>query len=151
MALINCPGCGKTISNMAKECPECGYSFENENVISEKSRKAKKVYVPSVIALIIGICIIALGVTVYDEKVGISTHSSKYNSVLSYSFGADFYTEMYNASSTMVSELNDIDSGLAVATSGIQNLGYIIYKSVGMLIIVLGLGVVAIAIINIQK
>lgn len=29
MALINCPECGKEISNNAKSCPNCGYSLGN--------------------------------------------------------------------------------------------------------------------------
>lgn len=30
MALINCPECGKQISNQAKNCPECGCPINEE-------------------------------------------------------------------------------------------------------------------------
>ena len=28
MALINCPECGKDVSDTAKTCPNCGYSVQ---------------------------------------------------------------------------------------------------------------------------
>lgn len=35
MALINCPECGKEISDRARECPNCGYPI-NEYVLEQK-------------------------------------------------------------------------------------------------------------------
>lgn len=32
MSLINCPECGKKISDKAKVCPGCGYEIRNINV-----------------------------------------------------------------------------------------------------------------------
>jgi ribosomal protein L7/L12 len=32
MALINCPECGKQISDMATSCPECGYPLQKSTI-----------------------------------------------------------------------------------------------------------------------
>lgn len=50
MALINCPECGKEISDMAKSCPNCGY---NSSKIEIKNNK---------ISLIMGIISFFIGV-----------------------------------------------------------------------------------------
>lgn len=34
MALINCPQCGKSISDKAVKCPHCGVTFNKENTHS---------------------------------------------------------------------------------------------------------------------
>ncbi len=36
MALINCPKCGKTISDKAIKCPGCGYSLEDMRLVDNK-------------------------------------------------------------------------------------------------------------------
>ena len=45
MALINCPECGKEISDKAESCPNCGYRLIEENrnnsVLAEKCRTKK--------------------------------------------------------------------------------------------------------------
>lgn len=33
MALINCPECGKTVSNSAQACPICGYPIAKKSVV----------------------------------------------------------------------------------------------------------------------
>lgn len=48
MALINCPECGKEISDKAISCPHYGYSRTNKNTISERiktSPDVQKIYV----------------------------------------------------------------------------------------------------------
>lgn len=37
MALINCPECGKEISDKAESCPNCGYPIAEEVVLKENS------------------------------------------------------------------------------------------------------------------
>ena len=38
MALINCPECGKQISNNAENCPNCGHPI-NKKIYSEQNNK----------------------------------------------------------------------------------------------------------------
>jgi len=33
MALINCPECGRQVSDQAKNCPDCGYPINEEIII----------------------------------------------------------------------------------------------------------------------
>ena len=40
MAMINCPECGKEISDNAKSCPNCGYSLKKS--FKKKSKKTGK-------------------------------------------------------------------------------------------------------------
>lgn len=46
MALINCPECGKEISDKVKACPHCGYPLvensEENNTIEFTEQKPKK-------------------------------------------------------------------------------------------------------------
>lgn len=39
MALINCPSCGKEISDKAKVCPQCGKVLHDENVTTTEEKK----------------------------------------------------------------------------------------------------------------
>lgn len=38
MALINCPECGKQISNNAENCPNCGYPINKKNYSKQKNK-----------------------------------------------------------------------------------------------------------------
>ena len=42
MGLINCPECGKKISDKASSCPHCGNPIENDS--SKRAKKTKKEY-----------------------------------------------------------------------------------------------------------
>ena len=42
MGLINCPECGKKISDKASSCPHCGNPIENDS--SKRANKTKKKY-----------------------------------------------------------------------------------------------------------
>ena len=42
MALINCPECGKEISDTVKTCPNCGYKLRRINRNNHKMSKSKK-------------------------------------------------------------------------------------------------------------
>lgn len=41
MALINCPECGKEISDMARNCPKCGRPMTNKIIIQNLNKKSK--------------------------------------------------------------------------------------------------------------
>lgn len=36
MALINCPECGKEVSDKAKNCPNCGYTISEHKIVEEE-------------------------------------------------------------------------------------------------------------------
>lgn len=61
MALIQCPECGKTISNRAAYCPECGHPIKNNN-------KRKIVIFSIVIAIIAVIAVGAFFLLNIDNK-----------------------------------------------------------------------------------
>ncbi len=39
MALINCPECGKEVSDTAKKCPNCGYALKKSQIANPKVKK----------------------------------------------------------------------------------------------------------------
>ena len=47
MALINCPECGKQISDKAPACIHCGYPIQTEQTVSTSISNSKKVAIPS--------------------------------------------------------------------------------------------------------
>lgn len=60
MALINCPECGKEISNKAAFCPHCGYPLLSEDAsrLEEARRKDKQLLIRIGVLLLIGIAAI---------------------------------------------------------------------------------------------
>lgn len=59
MALINCPECGKEISDQVKNCPNCGYPLKKKKNISLPKIKIRYIVIPIIliIAVVIGIII----------------------------------------------------------------------------------------------
>ena len=49
MALINCPECGKQISDQAKNCPDCGYPIYSEVIIIDERNDKKSTAPPTVV------------------------------------------------------------------------------------------------------
>ena len=49
MAMINCPECGKEISDNAKSCPNCGYSLKK----SFKKKSKKGIFISIAIIVIV--------------------------------------------------------------------------------------------------
>ena len=85
MALINCPECGKEISDMADSCPNCGYknektqtdSFDSKTIRNEvktantESQKKLKIAIGVIIASVLFIIIlIASTSTDYSKYAG---------------------------------------------------------------------------------
>lgn len=83
MALINCPECGKEISDKVKACPNCGYPLENETPGDEAEQKPqpvevtainlgdpkkKKTVLAVIIIAIVAIAAIVIGVLTYQAK-----------------------------------------------------------------------------------
>lgn len=64
MALINCPECGKEISDRAGKCPHCGCPIgeDTSQKAKEKKPKNKKVIIAISCAIVV---LIAAGLTVY--------------------------------------------------------------------------------------
>lgn len=128
-----------------------------------KEKKSIKINFMAIISLILGIVIIAMGAKVSKMKMDVdveaATYSAKHYDVDYAAFGGDFYTEIYGATDTIVDELDDINSGVATLTKSVASasdtmantLANTIYYPVGMLIIALGIGVVAVSCIHILK
>ncbi len=149
-----CKECGATIVQGATECPSCGCPIEEvkvKPVSSIKAQTAKKFNLMSIISLLLGVVIIIMGITVMNKKVSIDTYSAKHYDADYAAFGADFYTEIYGASDIIVDELNDINGGVEVLSESMADMANVIYYPVGMMIIALGLGVIAVSCNHIKK
>ena len=59
MALINCPECGKEISDSVKKCPHCGKKIK-DNLFKQFVFKHKILF-----SLFIIVCVLATGIGVY--------------------------------------------------------------------------------------
>lgn len=61
MALMNCPECGKEVSDSAEQCPHCGFPIAKQN--DRTPRKIKGLEICFIISLIA--CIVFLSLKVY--------------------------------------------------------------------------------------
>lgn len=67
MALMNCPECGKEISDKAEMCPNCGYALKT--VVEEnKQKKSSKLKVVIGIALLVLVLAIACAAFVFIKR-----------------------------------------------------------------------------------
>lgn len=67
MALVNCPECGKEISDKAGKCPYCGYPIGGESDVQiNKEVKKKKNILPLLLGIIV---IVVVGTLVYNYAV----------------------------------------------------------------------------------
>ena len=160
-----CPVCGCPVDEIASEAVNGTVEVKGEPVIGNvmpetpkadtkppvKEKKPIKINVMSIIALVLGIVIIAMGAKVMKMKVDVDTYSAKHYDAEYAAIGGDFYTEIYGATDTIVDELDDINSGIATLSESIADISNTIYYPIGMMIIALGLGVVAISCIHILK
>ena len=121
----------------------------NEENLNNKSSILSRIRIRTIlqkinfITLIMGIAIVMIGVNVKDHKVDVEVFSATPYDVDSAKFGADFYTEIYDASDTIVDELSDINSGLDVVSNSQETMIEAIYYAAGMIIIVIGLYTIA--------
>lgn len=102
MALINCPHCGKPVSDKAVKCPHCGVTFNKENthsipqdsnptVVDEQNKglsdNSGKAFVTFYIAIIIIVVVALLGLVTYvyyhfstkDEVADLSHFVEQFN------------------------------------------------------------------------
>ena len=152
-----CPECGEVILENLHECPRCGCPLEDNipttvpqetqpKISKEKEvHSKKKVNIMPLISLVIGIIVFILGCTLLNHKYSLETYSARSYNVDSAAFGADFYTEIYGASDTIV------DGGIATISSAFTEIVYAIYFSGGIIVIALGLGIVAMSLLHIGK
>ena len=151
---LKCKVCGTVLAQGEKECPSCGYPVEEVKVeykAPAKKHTAKKFNVTSIISLILGVVIIIMGIAVMNKDVNTGTYIAQPYDADYAEFGADFYTYIYNASDTIVDELNDINGGVALLSRSVDATANVICYTAGMLIIALGLGVVAVSCNHIKK
>lgn len=72
MALINCPECGKEVSDKAKSCIHCGYPINvkkiktNDEIIEHSKQKKKIIMIVFIIIIILGI---GIGIFSYNYNI----------------------------------------------------------------------------------
>lgn len=138
MALTNCPECQKSVSDMAPECPHCGYpinsvptqSYEQISDVKESSIPKDKLPILIVASAIILIVIIAV----------VISFSGKSEKDSSYSYGYDYdYYDSYDYSNyevaSLVLEIENVevdlwDGSYATVTGRIRNTGVNTYTFV---------------------
>lgn len=159
MEKIKCEECGTILETTMKECPKCGCPVTitektiapisiNEEI--KTNNKPKKSIMPF-IGILLGIVIVCLGLYVTKTEVSIESHTANSYKVDSAIFGADFYTEIYEASDTIVDELSEINNGVAILSESIVEIINVIYFSAGMIICAIGIAVVGISCVHIKK
>ena len=158
MDKIRCIECGAELTADVTECPDCGCPVVPTKMEHMKKKeknitiKMKQVNLSAIISLFLGVVTIMMGVKVLNNKeLAIDVYSTKQYSVDSAEFGADFYTEIYRASDTIVDELNGINSGIEILSQSTSEIISIICYSAGMLIISIGICVIAISCNHIVK
>ena len=163
MEELKCKECGAVLAQNAKECPVCGCPVDvteatpievkgepiaqNTSVKTAKAKavdlvkgkKAAKINFMAVISLILGAVIIVMGAKVAKMKVDVDVDT--------------FTPKHYEATDIIVDELDETNSGIASLSQAIatmsDTMANAIYYPIGMLIIALGLGVIAVSCIHI--
>lgn len=154
MSTKTCVECGAVLNDSIKECPNCGCPVEENVEIVEASNKRKSkssINKFSIITLIIGIIVLIMGISVVGKKTEFQLYEAKQYDADKAAFGADFYTEIYQASDTIVDELSDINEAMEVISGSFAEIAQVIYYSAGMIIIALGLCIISVSLLKIQK
>ena len=149
-----CPECGATLGENETVCPSCGCPVKATNIghtVVPKKLQTEKLNGMSILSALLGLCIIVMGIIAFNLKPNFDTYSAAYYSIASFTFGADFYTEIYGAADTMVDELNDISNSLEILSKSMETMANLICRISGMLMIALGIGVTANALQSIKK
>ena len=68
MSLINCPECGKNISERAEKCPDCGYPMNVTGRERILYPLLKKKYTKPILAVAILLCLILFFLTIYYRQ-----------------------------------------------------------------------------------
>ena len=64
MALINCPECGKEVSDQAISCPNCGYVFKK----MDDTPKSMEVSIKNINEIMVGISVVVEVICLYFYK-----------------------------------------------------------------------------------
>lgn len=127
------------------------------------SKNLKKI--TAIVTAALGLIAVILGLTLLGDQEGQSSYHNSYTYFPEYyytdnaSFGADFYTYMYNASDTIVDELNDINQAMgtvvdaqttvirntANAVQATNDLADVVGRTGGVITIAIGLAILAYA------
>lgn len=117
--------------------------------------------ITSILVALIGIVVIVFGFLLRGEQVYhyVKDVGTFYEyDVPGYSFGADFYTHIYDANDTIVSELNDVitvqNSLLKASAKNVEAMDSVanaVYEVGGTLVMVIGVAIFAVGLINIGK
>lgn len=169
MEELKCPRCGAVLAAGADVCAQCGYSLpsgeapamQGEAVsrpayeaaaagAAPASAKRKPNLLP-LVSLAIGVVILVLGIFTATRKADVAVYQAKPYSISGFTFGADFYTEIYGASETIVDELSDINGGLSALSASASATINALYFSAGMIVTAVGLGTIAAACIALKK
>lgn len=154
MSELRCKECGAPLEQGMRECPACGCPVEEEKkkqAAVSKGKAAVKLNIMAVVSLLIGIAIVIMGMNVMHKEANISTYSAKHYDIDYAAFGADFYTDIYEASDVIVDELSDINGGMEKISESIAEMANGIYEPIGMMIMAIGLGVIAVSCKDILK
>lgn len=88
MALINCPECGKEISDTCESCIHCGYKMIKTIDIEEKQTNKKKLLSKPIIIVIVSVIALLIIVLVVNK----SLHTYSYEEEVCYNAVKYFYT-----------------------------------------------------------
>ena len=114
MAMINCPECGKEISDSVESCPFCGYPIKNReaelqnntNGESTKKKPFKKTYL---IIAVVAICLIAvLGVKISNKKKLIAKQNSEVQEIKEYNQYVTYLNDVYSETLSGASTAEDV-------------------------------------------
>lgn len=113
---------------------------------------AKKI--TAIVIAVIGLIVVIMGASISGKDADTSSYSfsAGYFDIPGASFGADFYTYMYDGSDTIVEELYNLNIGVAEVIDA-QNYQIkkaaetteAVYKTGGMIVIAIGLAIIAYA------
>jgi uncharacterized membrane protein YvbJ len=75
MALINCPECGRDVSDRADKCPKCAYPISGDQTpnkvqtIEQTSKKLKKQTLFSILTIILGIIVMIVSIAFKSDTI----------------------------------------------------------------------------------
>lgn len=146
-----CNECGTSLPQNATECPNCGCPAPMVPQSHSKKDLFSSVNIPSIIALLLGVIIIVLGVSLLKKDISIDSYRAKTYDAEYTAFGGDFYTSIYGATDIIVDELSDINGGIQSLSENLVVIVETIYYVSGVIVISLGLGVVSTSCIHLLK
>lgn len=104
MALINCPECGKQVSDTAPSCPHCGYQLKGEANMSHTQISKPKKKNSALTTILVVIAIILFIIYVVSSMGGGSnsnkSSSPSHDNILAYNYSKDFVKQNLKSPST---------------------------------------------------